>query len=280
MTETRPDPVDERLPRLRAALRDADELLVCLDFDGTLAPIVADPDDAATTPATGAALRTLDATPDVTTAVVTGRSLADVRWRVDPPDVYAGNHGLELAREAAGSVAVHPVARKRASRVEKVCAALGLALDPIPGCRVENKRLTGTVHLRSVPRAARPAARRLTRRVLDRLDDDSLSLSAGKAILEVRPDVPWGKGDAVDLLASSHPGDPLVAYVGDDVTDESAFRAVEPEGIGVHVGDGPSVASCRVDSPAAVASLLHWIASVFAADEPVGEGAVVPASLR
>ena len=261
MSKTEPRPIAERLPTLRNELREASNLLVCLDFDGTLAPIVDEPADATPTPATEAALDALVDAEPVTTAIVSGRALADVRERVDGPPIYAGNHGLELERD--DDVWVHPVARERAARVEETCSALEAVLSPIPGATVENKRLTGTVHVRSTPPAARPVAEERTEAVVERVGDDALELSRGKRVLELSPAVPWGKGDAVDRLQAASLDDTYAIYVGDDVTDESAFRAVEPDGFGVRVGDErPSAASGRVGSPTAVASLLEWLATV------------------
>lgn len=262
-TESPPRPLDEQLPHLRTTLENAAGLLVCLDFDGTLAPIVENPDDAVPSERNRDAVATLAETPGVTTAVVSGRALADVRERIDGPAIYAGNHGLELARN--GSIAVHPVARKRAVEVDRVCSILETALASVPNCRIENKRLTGTVHFRSVPAAAEPIVRRVTRDVVDRFGGDALAVSPGKRILEIGPDIPWGKGNAVSLIAADEPPETAVLYIGDDVTDESAFRAVEPDGIGIRVGgDDPSNASCRVESPADVASFLSWLGSTGA----------------
>ncbi|WP_049896777.1 trehalose-phosphatase [Natrialba chahannaoensis] len=250
----------EHLPQLRATLADASHLLVCLDFDGTLAPIVNDPDAAAPTTENVAALASLAAADSVTTAIVSGRSLVDVRTRVDDPRIYAGNHGLELGWSE--SLAIHPAARERATRVEVVCETLENVLDPIPNARVENKRLTGTVHVRTVPSGARPVVHRLTRSVVDRLGGDDLKLSPGKRILEIGPDVNWGKGDAVNLIHTQLPDDTVPIYIGDDVTDESAFRSVEPTGIGIRVGGTePSAASYRVDSPNDVARVLEWLSA-------------------
>ncbi|WP_255190924.1 trehalose-phosphatase [Natronobeatus ordinarius] len=261
MSKTEPRSIAERLPALRNDLREASELLVCLDFDGTLAPIVDEPDDATPTPANAAALEALAAEESVSTAIVSGRALTDVRQRVDGPSTFAGNHGLELERD--GSVGVHPVARERATLVEEVCSALEVALESIPGAAVENKRLTGTVHVRSTPPAARPVVERLTKASVERFGDDALDLSRGKRVLELGPSVPWGKGDAIELLQERRSDGAYTIYVGDDVTDESAFRAVEPDGLGVRVGDDrPTAASCRVASPTAVATLLRWLATV------------------
>ncbi len=260
MAET-PRPIEERLPHLRRGLRDASHLLVCLDFDGTLAPIVEEPAAATITPTNVAALEALGSDERVRTAVVSGRGLADVRERVDAPDVYAGNHGLEIAGE--GSVAVHPVARERAALIGAVCGFLEIALESVPGSRVENKRLTGTVHVRSVPESVRPLVRRTVDDAVSLFGEGDLEVSAGRCVIEVSPAIDWGKGEAVAALTEGHPGDPFVVYAGDDVTDESAFRTVEPGGLGVLVGERrESAASAWLHSPAATASLLWWLADV------------------
>lgn len=252
----------ERLPEIRRTLRDADRLLVCLDFDGTLAPVVDDPNAAEMTAANRTAVAALAERPRIRTAIVSGRSLADVRRRVGLPIAYAGNHGLELLRADASSVAVHPVARSRARSVQRVCEVLETALDPFPGARVGCKILTGTVHLRSVPDAARPIVARLARSVVESIGGADLETSAGRCIVEFGPALDWGKGDAVDLLAADRPAETATIFVGDDVTDESGFRSVEPDGIGVHVGEPrATAASCRVDSPADVAAICHWLST-------------------
>jgi trehalose 6-phosphate phosphatase len=259
-TTTHSKPIDEVVSQLRTTLNEAATLLLCLDFDGTLAPIVDDPTEAAPTPAVEDALGTVTTDAAVTTAVVSGRALADVRERVDGPRIYAGNHGLELVRR--GDVAVHPVARKRSTRVDAVCQALAVALDPIPRARIENKRLTATVHYRSVPPGAKHQVERLTRAAVDRFGEGVLEVSPGKQILEIGPSIPWGKGNAVELLLADLPEETVPVYIGDDVTDESAFRAVEPSGLGIRVGDDEqTAASGRVRSPAEVASFLDWLGS-------------------
>ncbi|WP_440767407.1 trehalose-phosphatase [Natronorubrum sp. DTA7] len=258
---TPPQPIDDQRDRIRSRLARASHLLCCLDFDGTLAPIVDDPDAAAPTAENEAAVATLAAAPPVTTAIVSGRALADVRQRIDGPKTYAGNHGLELERDE--SVAVHPVARKRATKIERVCAALETALEPVPNIRIENKRLTGTVHVRSVSPALRPTVEHVTTAVVDRFGGDALEISTGKRILEIGPSIPWGKGNAVGLIDADTPPRTVAMYIGDDVTDESAFRTVEPDGIGIRVGgDEPSAASCRLDAPDDVATFLEWLGSI------------------
>ena len=275
-----PRPFAEARPRLGNELEAASELLLCLDFDGTLAPIVARPDDARITPENDRALRTLSSTHSVTSAIVSGRALADVAPRVDGPSIYAGNHGLELRTN--GTETVHPIARIRSALVDEACGLLETVVDPVPNCRVENKRLTGTIHLRGVPESGRAIVASHVREVVERIGDGALDISQGKQIIEISPAIPWGKGNAVELIEEAYTEDAFVIYLGDDRTDESGFRAAESgvvrrrdraapnddpsKGVGIYVGDEldegrPSHASVRVSSPDEVATVLEWIAS-------------------
>lgn len=268
-----PGPIEDRLEDLTEELSGAVELVVCLDFDGTLAPIVDEPDEAAPTPATSAALEALVAEPAVTVAVVSGRALSDVSDRVGEPITYAGNHGLELSRASASDRAVHPIARRRATLIAELAATLEWVLAPIPNAHVEHKELTATVHLRRVPDSARDPVRRLTATLTDRIGGDAVERSTGKCVLELSPALDWGKGQAVDLIVADRPDDAYPVFVGDDVTDESGFRAVEPDGLGVLVGERPSNASARVDAPDDVATLLRWFGDegVRALDRPASD---------
>ncbi|WP_290813485.1 trehalose-phosphatase [Halovivax sp.] len=241
-------------------LRDGSRLLCCLDFDGTLAPIVDDPDEATMTPANRRALAALSAEPSVSVAVVSGRGIADLRTRIDRDVTLVGNHGLEIARD--GTIATHPVAAAREPTIATCCGLLETRFDAVPNCEVEHKRLTGTVHLRSVPDSARRLVERTTRSVVERIGDGGLTLAGGKEIREFSPAIDWGKGDAVELLRADHSPDASTLYVGDDATDEHAFAALRSNGIGVLVGRArPSNATYRVDSPAGVAELLQGLAA-------------------
>ena len=256
----------QRLPpdlrsHIRSGLAQRDGLLACFDFDGTLAPIVDDPSEARPLPAARRGLSSLESVDGVTTAIVSGRALSDVADRIDGADAYAGNHGLELERD--GSVSIHPVAQKRAALVTRCCRILESRLAPIPGCTVENKRLTGTVHVRHVAAWKRPAIRHEVETVVERIGGDALVISEGKSIYEIGPDISWTKGDAVSLLESSQVTDQFVLYLGDDTTDETVFRRLGPSGCGVHVGTSAETgASHRVRSPQSVCRLLQWLVDV------------------
>ena len=248
--------VGTRLPILRNRLTWADGLLLCLDFDGTLAPIVENPDEAALHPEVDGLLRTLRDHPDVVLAVVSGRALDDVRSRVGLDGLhYAGNHGLETLRD--GDRVVDPDAAEAVPAVERIVDRLEADLADVSGAHVEDKGVTATVHVRQ---AAPDQAEDVADHVRSVTADEPVRLTTGKEVLEVRPRVDCDKGQAVRRLVEDHPGH-LPMYVGDDTTDEAAFRELDPSGVSVHVGDGrDTAATARVDDPDQVAALLAWLA--------------------
>jgi trehalose 6-phosphate phosphatase len=307
----RPPLLDDRFAEVAERTAATEGLLLGLDFDGTLAPIEADPDAPALSSTHRAALEALNDRPGVAVAVISGRALADLRSRVAVEGVaYAGNHGLELHRN--GRTAVHPIAAKRRRAVNRVCSALeerfaatrdaGSGADGsaaggaddgtdsgadgsadggvegsvdagngdgeagIGGVEIENKTLTATVHYRHAPERGSDV-RRAVAEAVEHVAGDPLRVSEGKRIVEVGPAVPWDKGRTMGLLADDHPAW-LPMYVGDDTTDETAFRVLSDEGgrhgngrgIGIHVGPGADTAAAyRVADPAGVERLLEWL---------------------
>jgi trehalose-phosphatase len=206
-------------------------LAVFLDYDGTLAPIVPHYDDAWLPAETRAAVAALVRV--VPVAVVSGRDLTDVRARVGVAGVvYAGSHGLEI--ETPGGV--HEVAPEARAALAAAATALRAGLPSAPGILLEPKRYGVAVHWRMADPAVLPAVRRAVDAVLAR--HQTLRLYEGKKVLELQPDVVWDKGHAVrHLLQAASPGAamPWAIYVGDDRTDEDAFRALGPDGTGIVV---------------------------------------------
>lgn len=253
----------EQIDAWRAARRRAERMLLALDFDGTLAPIVARPDDAALLPEARAALERLVRRADTTIALVSGRALADVRSRAPLPNAhYAGNHGLEI--EGPGVHRIHPEAADSAPALAACVRALRQEFADEEAVLIEDKTLTLSVHFRLVADEAREQA------IRDRVarccgGHAGLRLTAGKKVVEIRPDVPWDKGRAtrflVDTLLADAPAAPVL-YIGDDRTDEDAFRALGERpggGLGIRVADepAPTRADYSVASPGEVAVLLE-----------------------
>lgn len=266
MSDDRPDPVDREtaFESLRETvadrLADAEGLLLCTDFDGTLTGIVADPDAPELRPKNRESLQRLGERSDVAVAVVSGRALDDLQSRVDLDGVsYAGNHGLELAH--AGETTVHPVAERQAAEIRAVCAAVEDRVGDIDGCLVENKGVTATVHHRQAALDTVPEIRTAVEESVERIAPDRIQVSTGKAVVELAPAVPWDKGQAVSFFREDVPETWTTMYLGDDTTDEHAFRAIAPTGVSIHVGDDEETAAVhRTPDPDTVEQFLGWLA--------------------
>lgn len=253
----------DRIDVLRAARETAGSLLLGLDFDGTLAPIVPRPEHAAILPEARQALDLLAARADTHIALVSGRSLEDLRGRVDLHRVYyAGNHGLEI--EGPDVHRVHRDATAARAPLQRLAAELQRALADIDGVIVEDKILTLSVHFRLVADDA--AVERVRDMVHACARDSGLRLTDGKKVVEIRPDVDWNKGRAFgflrDTLEQRFGRGPAV-FIGDDRTDEDAFRELGDTDCSIIVGDPPqheSIAQACLRSPAEVADFLHQLA--------------------
>ncbi|MGI9626807.1 MAG: trehalose-phosphatase [Longimicrobiales bacterium] len=207
-------------------------LLLFLDFDGTLAPIVNAPGDAALDPEVRRTLETLVSRTPV--AILSGRDRADVQARVGVQDiVYAGSHGLDIR----GPGLVHQVGLEALPALDRARARLDRSLTTIEGTEVEPKKFGLAVHYRRMDGQWLDHLEALVAEVAG--EEPSLRVVRGKKVVELRPDVDWDKGSALTWLATRLPtagrGSGLRLYIGDDVTDEDAFRAVGAEGVSIVV---------------------------------------------
>lgn len=260
--------VTEAASRIADARAEAGRLLLALDFDGTLAPIVPRPEDAALLPASGRALGRLAGRGDTLVAIVSGRGLEDLRERVGQPGlVYAGNHGFEI--EGPGVKHRLEQAEKLRPVMRALSDRLRTELAHVDGAEIEDKGITLSVHYRRVADAAtaeqvRGAAEAEGQRA-------GLRVTHGKRVVELRPPIDWHKGRAVEFLLDTLADGtaPYPVFVGDDVTDEDAFRAVKARGGLAVLIAGPdeprdTAADVRVDSPEALVALLETIAGADA----------------
>jgi len=211
---------------------------VFLDYDGVLAEIVNDPAAAVLSPGRRAAVARLSARCRV--AVVSGRDLGDVRELVGLDDVvYAGSHGFDLdLGTASGAAAPDLGAEAYLPELDDAERALARVLGPVPGARVERKRFAVAVHLRQVAEVDRGRVEGVVDAVAAR--HPRLRRTSGKQVRELRPDLDWDKGRAVLWLLGAlgvDRDDVVPLYLGDDETDEDAFRALAGRrGLGILVG--------------------------------------------
>lgn len=203
-----------------------------LDYDGTLSPIVRDPDAALLPAAARRSLKKLASRSPV--FIISGRKLSDVRRRVGVKQIsYVGNHGFEICLAAPpGGPAVlhHPVDRQLArTGWPQARASAKRALSRIarsyPGSVLEDKVYSLSLHYRNVDPGKKAALLREAKRSLGGIV--GLIPRQGKQVLEVRPRVDWDKGKAVLwIIKQKHFKGRLLCYVGDDETDEDAFHAL------------------------------------------------------
>jgi len=234
--------------------------LLAFDFDGTLAPIVARPDEARISQAVLARLKSLAARLPV--AIVTGRAVADVRGRLGfEPRYIVGSHGaedgLDAGTAAAHAGALNPVRDLLGVRGADLAAA---------GVGVEDKGLSIALHYRLAREQAR--ARML---ILEVLAQPGLSVQvfAGKMVVNVMaPDAP-DKADAVRALVARS-GASCALFAGDDVNDEPVFVSAPPDWLTIRIGrdDPASRARFFLDSPAEMAMLLERMLVVLSRIDP------------
>jgi len=232
-----------------------------VDFDGTLVGIRRDPEKVALGAGTRDAIAGISGRENARIAVVSGRPLTYIRRQIALQDVVcAGNHGLEI--RGPGVSFLHPEtadARPALLLVKKEWTAL---LPRFRGALVEDKGLSVTFHYRRVPPSLAERARKEALATAQRMgEEESLRITGGKMVVEVRPSVQWGKGEALRYLLGlwgyCRDSD-LAVVIGDDETDRDMFGPVRSRGLAVFVGRGeaPPEANGRLRGPSAVRDFL------------------------
>jgi trehalose 6-phosphate phosphatase len=249
-------------PEVAEQLRGARHILLILDYDGTLTPIVERPEQADLPEGTRRLLEALAGKQRLRLAIISGRALADLKQKVAISNIiYAGNHGLEI--EGGGFSFVSPVAEEAKPFLHQIYGELSRALGAIKGVLVEDKGLTLSVHYRQVAEGESAEVREIFERITsDAARSWKIAITFGKKVYEVRPAVAWDKGKVVEMLMGKESGT-LPVYLGDDLSDEDGFKAVENYGggISVFVGERGNDTSARyfLESPDEVAKFLSLL---------------------
>lgn len=276
MTGPASEPVPAPLVTALAGFAARPAVLVAVDFDGTLAPLVADPSTSRPLPAARDALHALAAVDGVRVALVSGRQLADLRRLADPPPgaVLVGSHGAELELPATVGAPAGP------AQPAELSAPAGLLLAGVveqlqaiaaahPGTSVEVKPSAAVLHTRGADRALAAAA--TAQALAGPAALAGVHAMRGKEVVELAvTDVT--KGTALLRLRTmlGLPAAGGVLYVGDDVTDERAFAVLDDDAgdLTVKVGDGPTAARHRVPDPGSVAALLQTLLTELGRPSP------------
>ena len=247
----------EHLEEIKGRLKEK-TLVVFLDYDGTLTPIVATPDLAIISDDMRAAVSELSK--KVKVAIVSGRATDDVRSKVKIDGIfYAGSHGFEI-NYPSGEVKINEEAKKIRPIIDEVHQKLSEKVKDIKGALIENVKYTVSAHYRLV---SDEDFLRFEKEVDDVLSQyPMLRKTSGKKVFEIRPKINWHKGKAVDWILSIFEKEEkniLPVYLGDDTTDEDAFRALKDEGFGILVATAsrPTEAEYMIKDPDEVRKVLE-----------------------
>ena len=227
-------------------------LLVACDYDGTLAPITANPDEARPLPESVGALRSLAGLHETTTAVISGRALRDLATlsRLPSEVNLVGSHGSEFDIGF-----IHELDDKAKALHRRLEHELEQLVLDVPGVSLEVKPASIAVHVR---RAEHAAGRRVLAAVHDGPSNwDGVTTTDGKEVVELAV-VKTDKGNALDTLRHQV-GATAAVFLGDDVTDEKAFARLAGPDLGIKVGDGESLAEHRVPDTMDVAKVLAFL---------------------
>jgi len=220
-------------------------IMLFLDYDGTLAPIVKRPQDAVMPSKIKRILKDLLKVPDIEIAVISGRRLDDVKKIVGLRNIiYVGNHGFEaegpkikfIVQNLSGFKAV----------LKKIKKELTKRLYGIKGILIEDKGVTLSVHYRLVRKKDISLIKAIFQKALIFYQiKNKVKTGFGKKLFEVRPAINWDKGKVVLWLLKRHKSflkgkRVLPVYIGDDVTDEDAFKNLRGRGLTIFVGKSRS----------------------------------------
>lgn len=250
------------LRRIIGRAKDVGQLFLFLDYDGTIVRLRKTPRLAILSDRDRKLLLQLRNLRGTTLGIITGRSLRDIKTLVHMNKILlAANHGFEI--EIGGKRWIHPAARALIRRFSGMARTIRQSLHHIPHILVENKQSTLSIHYRNVAPSNVDRVRAIVSACV-RPDRRSIKTTNGKKVIEIRPNVAWGKGHAVRriLRHARLSKRPMVVYCGDDVTDEDAFRMLPDDAVTVHVGHGrESIARFSVRSVAELHKFLRIIES-------------------
>ncbi len=240
-------------------------IFLFLDFDGTLVPIADTPQQVVMPEENKRLLCDLSIKDNIKLAIISGRSLRDIKGMVGLKGlIYSGNHGLEI--EGPQIKHENPAFLKYRPLFKKICKEIGGNLSGIKGVLIEDKGLTLSIHYRLVDKKDVTLVKTIVRESLIMYTiKNKIKIKTGKKVFEITPPVEWDKGKIVLWLLArekfkggSNKIIPL--YIGDDTTDEDAFRVLKNRGISVVVGKkSSSSAEYYLNDHRSVLKLLYLI---------------------
>ncbi len=239
------------------------DVILFLDYDGTLTPIVATPDLAVMADDMRECVRRLIQKMKV--SIVSGRATDDVRSKVQIDGIfYAGSHGFEIV-DPVGYVTINEEAQMIRSSIDEIYEKLSQQVKHIEGALIEDVKYTVSCHYRLVKDEDFAEFEGIVNTALTGYPN--LRKTSGKKVFEIRPNIDWDKGKAVSWIKNVLKFDPekhVAVYIGDDTTDEDAFKVLKDEGFGILVAEDvrETEAKYYVRNPLEVKRVLEWLIEV------------------
>lgn len=265
------------------SIAEGKRIVVFVDYDGTLSPIVDDPELAFMPDTMRSAVR--EVARYFPTAIVSGRSRDKVYEFVQLNDVYyAGSHGMDIKAplrqnksgdlryqtraldEKGNEVIIFQPAQEFLPEIQGIRKELEDETKRIDGVTVEDNRFCISVHFRKAKQEDYSLVQQKVTSVLEK--HPRFHVSRGRKVWEIRPSIKWNKGDALEYLLEtlgfSESNDVLPIYIGDDTTDEDAFKVIQKRGQGfpIVVSTKPknTIASYSLRDPSEVLMFLIRLA--------------------
>lgn len=238
--------------------------VIFLDYDGTLTPIVQNPKDAYLSERVRAVVKKL--AHDLPVSIISGRDRKEIQWLVGLEEIYyAGSHGYDIAGPGGVSFELEE-AKALMHQLKEVYHWLTRKLTDLSGIYFEQKRYSLAVHFRQATDASKQNLMADLNAIMN--DYPDLTVNRGKQVLEIQPALEWDKGEAMLWLLEKikHPNYLSVPiFIGDDLTDEDAFKKLPEGGIGILVGEihRPTSANYHLSNVEEVTNFLQSVHTFY-----------------
>lgn len=240
-------------------------IVLFLDYDGTLALIAKTPAQAVLSKENRYLLKKLFSKLHSRIVIISGRSIADIKSIVGIKGItYAGNHGLEIEGERIKLRS--PISAKAKSAIRRIVKVFSKQLLTVGGSFVEDKGASLSVHYRLASKKNTLLfLKNITRLIKPYMANNKIKVNYGKKVCEIKPFGSWDKGQAVLWLLAKikkivKKNNIFPIYIGDDTTDEDAFRVLKNKGLTVFVGKPKKTcAKYYLKNPKEVHIFLKWI---------------------
>lgn len=249
-------------PAIRRSLMQAHRIFLFLDLDGTLMEIAATPGEASLSPEMRGCLEELAKLPGTLVGVVSGRKIEEVQRLASVEKIfYVGLHGLEIETPRGEKIS-YPGSEEVIDALRSMRDEWARSSAVVPGIFLEDKGLTLALHFRLAKREDASKVMRVFFQIVGAYQERGIPLEIleGKEVLEVKPGG-IDKGTAVSCLLDKYGKGAVPVYLGDDVTDEAAFRSLRLRGITVLVAEvpRPTAASYYLRNPDEVYAFLKYL---------------------